>query len=140
MPSVTEVYGAPAQGRIYAQARKDAQDLTHPFKGDVIEPPSLAYTVPDDRPIPPPEQREGPRSIAIAVILSIIVPGSGYMYLKRVTQGAAILIVIVALLFLYFFVVPLIVAVLIWLWQIRGTYLLAKEYNRIVAATGRSPW
>lgn len=100
----------------------------------------LSYQVPD--PSPPPWQpaRVEEKSVPLAIILAVLVPGLGHVYLRRFAQGAAIFIVVVALLLLFFLVFTVIAAVAIWAWQIYDAYRTVNEYNRVVSETGARPW
>jgi TM2 domain-containing membrane protein YozV len=99
-----------------------------------------AYRVPD--PSPPPWQpaRVEEKSVALAIILAVLVPGLGHMYLRRFAQGLAILIVVAVLLLLFFLIVTVVAAVAIWIWQIYDAYRTARDYNRSVRESGARPW
>ncbi len=99
-----------------------------------------SYSVPD--PSPPPWQpaRVEQKSVPLAIILAVLVPGLGHVYLRRFAQGAAIFVVVVALLLLYFLVITVILGVAIWAWQVYDTYRTANEFNRVVRESGARPW
>lgn len=64
-------------------------------------------------------------SVALAVILSIIIPGIGHMYLGKIEKGLAILIA--SAVFLYLFAL---VSIIIWLYGIIDAYGIAKSMER----------
>jgi TM2 domain-containing membrane protein YozV len=124
------------------RGRKVTDSVSRPFDEGfgTDEGPSEAYSTPD--PAPPPWQPEKvePKSVPLAIILALIVPGLGHMYCRKFAQGLAILIVTISLLFLYILVITLVAAVLIWGWQVYDAYRLARKYNDRVAETGARPW
>jgi len=122
------------------RGRKVVQNPSRPFDEGfgTDEGPAESYRTPD--PAPPPWQppRVEYKSVPLAVVLALIVPGLGHVYGRRYAQGAAIFVVVVALLFL--FIITVVAAVFIWGWQVYDAYRLVRDYNRRVAETGARPW
>jgi len=114
------------------------EEPSTPISDEVDAP--RAYSIPD--PSPPPWQlaQVEEKSVPLAIVLAVLVPGLGHVYLRRFAQGAAIFIVVAALLLLFFLIVTVAVAAAIWAWQVYDAYRMVKEYNRAVRESGARPW
>jgi len=66
----------------------------------------------------------GEKSVGLAVILSLLIPGAGTMYAGKVGWGLVLLILSAALLFF-------IVGFFIWLYSIYDAYAACKEHNSL---------
>lgn len=101
---------------------------------------------------------------ALALVLSLIIPGVGQIYCGRILRGILILVLfpiayVLMTLLMYWMVVAgtdtssdlflnysivsivmILIAVIFWIWQIVDAYRLAKKYNEELRRTGRPPW
>jgi len=107
---------------------------------DTSEAVTESYARPDATPQPWQPARVGEKSVVLSIVLAVLVPGLGHIYLRRFAQGVAILVIVVVLLFLFFLIITLVAAAIIWIWQIYDAYRTANEFNRTVRATGARPW
>jgi TM2 domain-containing membrane protein YozV len=107
------------------------------------------------------------KSEALAIILAILVPGAGHLYIGRLTRGlvvlvtyfgiSAISIITVFSAFPQFIygtmeapaigsglIIALIllslISMIIWIVQLIDAYNLTKQYNETVRRTGQAPW
>lgn len=82
------------------------------------------------------------KSEALALTLSLLIPGLGQIYNGQTTKGiimlvAAILVAIVGVLL----IIPLIVYVVLWIYGMYDAYTTAKEYNKyLLDHNGQPPW
>lgn len=118
----------------------DRTPIDEPSSDAVEDDTPQAYRVPD--PSPPPWQptRVEEKSVPLAIILAVLVPGLGHAYLRLFAQGAAIFIVVAVLLLLFFLLFTVVVAAVIWIWQVYDAYRTVREYNRSVRESGARPW
>ncbi len=81
------------------------------------------------------------KSIALAVFLSVILPGLGVIYIGKTTEGFLMLILALLCLFSGFLLVfPWFACVVIWLVSLIYTAVKAGEYNSTLRSTGHPPW
>ena len=107
------------------------------------------------------------KSEALSIILAILIPGSGHLYVGRLTRGLVILISyfglsVLGMVLLFSAIpgvftgdlpdasletnllMPLIVlsmiSLIIWIVQLIDVYNLTKQYNDTVRRTGQAPW
>jgi len=103
-------------------------------------PPTPPPTYPAAPPPPsPPYAVYKPKSVGIAVLLSVLLSGLGQIYLGQVKRGAAILVIGIVVAYVSLFVFGLI-AFAYWVWNVYDAYKLARRYNEELARTGRPPW
>lgn len=89
----------------------------------------------------------GTKSEALAIILSLLIPGVGQMYMGKVGRGVGILLGVIILgaiggvtVIIGIGIVIIIVDVIIVIWQIIDAYNLCKKYNTYLSQNGRPPW
>ena len=76
----------------------------------------------------------GQKSAGIAVLLALIIPGSGQMYAERILRG--IIVLIITLLFLAYFI-----GFIAWVYGMVDAYRLAKKWNRELQSNPYArPW
>jgi len=127
------------RSRHWIRAGREVMDLTHPFK-EGLRSPSGDYTLDQpSTPLPPPEERDEPKNIALAIILAII-PGLGLVYLRQFVRGIAVAFIVMTMFLLYPLVVTAVVGVFVYAWQFYSTYRTGQDYNRSIMETGRRPW
>ena len=80
------------------------------------------------------------KSAGLAAVLALIIPGLGHIYLGKIGDGIVYLVLSVVLGALFFLIVPLIILLILWIWQIFDAYNKANQYNAAVQQTGRAPW
>ncbi len=99
------------------------------------------------------------KDTALALILSLIIPGIGQVYCGKVARGITILIVsilLVPILYLGYAILfvetesdtalligllaACIVSLAFWIWNIIDAYNTAKEYNTYTTNNGNPPW
>lgn len=99
------------------------------------------------------------KDTALALILSLIIPGIGQVYCGKVARGITILIVsilLVPILYLGYAILfvetesdtALLIGLLVagiaslafWIWNIVDAYNTAKEYNTYTTNNGNPPW
>lgn len=99
------------------------------------------------------------KDTALALILSLIIPGIGQVYCGKVARGITILIVsilLVPILYLGYAIlfvetesdmvlltgllVACVVSLAFWIWNIVDAYNTAKEYNTYLTNNGNPPW
>ena len=71
-----------------------------------------------------------PKNPAVSLIASFFIPGLGSMLNGEVGKGIGILIGYFACIFLFFLIVPLLVAVGLWVWGMVDAYHGAQQWNR----------
>jgi TM2 domain-containing membrane protein YozV len=117
---------------------------------------------------PPPQYQPYPyyvkeKEAALAIVLSLLIPGVGQIYCGRILRGILILVLIpgfsmVLSLALYgmvmyngtgsgfmfnfpiVFIIIFLIGIILWIWQIVDAYRLANRYNEELRRTGRAPW
>ena len=67
---------------------------------------------------------------AVSLLASFFIPGLGTMLNGEVGKGIGILVGYFACLFLFFLIVPLLVAVGLWVWGMVDAYQGAQQWNR----------
>jgi len=107
------------------------------------------------------------KSEALSIILAILIPGSGHLYVGRLTRGLVILISYFGLsvlgMVLLFSAIPgfftgdlsdasletsvlisltilSVISLIIWVVQLIDVYNLTKQYNDTLRRTGQPPW
>lgn len=80
------------------------------------------------------------KSTGIAVILAVLVPGLGHIYLGRIGEGIMYLILAFVFGALIILLIGFILLPILWIWQIYDAYNKANQYNAAVQQTGRAPW
>jgi TM2 domain-containing membrane protein YozV len=80
------------------------------------------------------------KSTGIAALLALIIPGLGYIYVGKIMEGIIILILAIVLGVLFWLLIPIVILLVLWVWQIYAAYQLANQYNAAVQQTGRAPW
>ena len=80
------------------------------------------------------------KSEAIALVVSIILPGTGHIYIGQLIKGIALLAIGFVLLF-FVFVEPLVLiaAIPFTIWVCYDAYKLSKAYNNHIQQFGRAP-
>jgi TM2 domain-containing membrane protein YozV len=71
-----------------------------------------------------------PKNAAVSLLASFFIPGLGTMLNGEVGKGVGILVGYFACLFLFFLLVPLLVAVALWVWGMVDAYQGAQQWNR----------
>ncbi len=90
--------------------------------------------------VPYPQMMGLPRKDpALAAIISFFIPGLGHIYAGKVGKGIAILIGSVISFFLMILLIPILIAIALWIYGIIDSYKTAERYNLFVAANGRPP-
>lgn len=109
-----------------------------PYCGNPLKAAQYSYAAPQPRPY---AEAKNP---GLGAVLSII-PGVGQMYAGRIVRGLLFLIfgipvaaLIAALLF--WLIIPLLLPLAFWIWNILDAYNLCNEYNARLAQTGTPPW
>ena len=69
------------------------------------------------------------KSTGIAAIASFIVPGLGQIYCGEIGRGIMILIGFIIACLTIFIVIGIILAPIVWIWNIYDAYMLAKKVN-----------
>ncbi|MDY0293785.1 MAG: zinc ribbon domain-containing protein [Candidatus Methanomethylophilaceae archaeon] len=78
---------------------------------------------------------------ATGLILSIIIPGTGHMYVGRADMGIMILLASVILVIAGFLVIfPWAIAFALWIWNVYDANKRLNAYNECVRSTGRPPY
>jgi TM2 domain-containing membrane protein YozV len=80
------------------------------------------------------------KNAGIAAVLALIIPGAGHIYLGKIGEGIMYLILAIILGVLFWLIIPAIILVILWIWQIYDAYNRANQYNASVQQTGRAPW
>jgi uncharacterized membrane protein YvbJ len=70
------------------------------------------------------------KSTLVAVVLSVLLPGMGHMYLGLDNAGAILLIAYIVSLILVLFVIGLALALIVWIWALVDTINSANALNR----------
>ena len=70
------------------------------------------------------------KSTLVAVVLSVLLPGLGHMYLGLDNAGAILLIAYIVSLILILFVIGLALALIVWVWALVDTINSANALNR----------
>ncbi|MCK9323136.1 MAG: zinc-ribbon domain-containing protein [Candidatus Methanomethylophilaceae archaeon] len=77
----------------------------------------------------------------VALILSLLIPGIGQMYVGKIMRGFlflfAMIIIGIVSVFVFF---TWIVYLAIWIYGMYDAYSLAKEYNEYVFTNHQKPW
>jgi TM2 domain-containing membrane protein YozV len=71
-----------------------------------------------------------PKNPAVSLIASFFIPGLGSMLNGDVGRGIGILVGYFVCIFLFFLIVPLLVAVGLWVWGMVDAYQGAQQWNR----------
>jgi TM2 domain-containing membrane protein YozV len=71
-----------------------------------------------------------PKNPAVSLLASFFIPGLGTMLNGEVGKGAGILVGYFLCLFTFFLIVPLLVAVGLWVWGMVDAYQGAQSWNR----------
>jgi TM2 domain-containing membrane protein YozV len=79
---------------------------------------------------PPKLQQTEIKSSGIAAIASFVVPGLGQIYCGQIGRGIMILIGFVIACFMILILIGLILAPLIWIWNVYDAYNLANQINK----------
>jgi len=69
------------------------------------------------------------KSPGLALILSLLIPGAGQIYNGEVGKGIAMLIVVIVCWMFFFLLIPILVAIVIWVWGIIDAHHTAQNYN-----------
>lgn len=82
------------------------------------------------------------KSEGLALLLSLIITGLGHIYIGKTDKGVALLIVqIVCLVVGAFLLIPWIVSVVLWIYGMYDSYVMAKDYNEyLLTHNGQTPW
>ena len=80
------------------------------------------------------------KSSGIAAVLALIIPGLGHIYAGNIGKGLLLLILEIILMCFYGLLFPLLIAIIIWVWQIYDAYKTTEEYNDALKSTGQKPW
>ncbi len=131
-------------------------------------PPARPYAPPSgNQPYGQPYYPIAMKSEILAIILAIIIPGTGHMYLGRLTRGLIILVSYIGLsvlaMVIAFSAMPnlftmdamdvafdtgllvaltilSLISLVIWIVQLIDAYNLTKQYNDSIRQTGQAPW
>lgn len=82
------------------------------------------------------------KSEGLALILSLLIPGLGHIYVGQTNRGVMILIgfIVCAILGAFLFV-PWIGNLVLWIYGMYDSYKLTDEYNRyLLEHNGQPPW
>jgi TM2 domain-containing membrane protein YozV len=71
-----------------------------------------------------------PKNPAVSLLASFFIPGLGTMLNGEVGKGIGILVGYFVSLFLFFLIVPLLIALGIWVWGMVDAYQGAQQWNR----------
>ena len=74
---------------------------------------------------PPPKTK----SEGLAAVLSFLIPGLGQMYNGEIGKGVMILLGCILLGFLSFLIVPIVILVVVYIWNIYDAFKTAEELN-----------
>jgi TM2 domain-containing membrane protein YozV len=88
-----------------------------PIPHDAWAPTSMGYAV-------------APKNPAVSLIASFFIPGLGTMLNGEVGKGVGILVGYFVCLFLFFLILPLLVALGLWVWGMVDAYQGAQQWNR----------
>jgi len=81
------------------------------------------------------------KSEALALILSLIIPGVGEMYAGKVGKGVLILLLAILSAALTIVLIGFIMYPIVWIYSMIDSYNLAKEYNALLLQNnGQPPW
>ena len=81
------------------------------------------------------------KSEALALILSLIIPGVGEMYAGKVGKGVIILLLAILSAALIMLLIGFILYPIVWIYSMIDSYNLAKRYNALlVQNNGEPPW
>jgi TM2 domain-containing membrane protein YozV len=97
--------------------RYGAEPVTTSPYGALAPPGPMGYVV-------------APKNPTVSLIASFFIPGLGTMLNGDVGKGVAILVGYFACLFLFFLILPLLVAVGLWVWGMVDAYQGAQQWNR----------
>lgn len=82
----------------------------------------------------------GRKNEALALVLSLLIPGVGQLYVGKIAQGIILLIAYAVCVLTWWLLFTMLGAVVIWIYSMADAYSCAKEYNRVLASTGNPPW
>ena len=81
------------------------------------------------------------KSEALALILSLIIPGVGEMYDGKIGKGVVILLLAIISSALMFVLIGFILYPIVWIYSMVDSYNLAKQYNTLLLQNnGEPPW
>ena len=81
------------------------------------------------------------KSTGVGIILAFLIAGAGHMYAGKIAEGIGILILYIVLIFAGFmFIIPLIIAFILWIWNMYDANKKINEYNECIRRTGNPPW
>lgn len=82
------------------------------------------------------------KSEGLALLLSLIITGLGHIYVGKSDKGAALLIAqIICLVAGAFVLIPWIISLVLWIYGMYDSYVIAKEYNEyLLTHDGQTPW
>ena len=81
------------------------------------------------------------KSEALALILSLIIPGVGEMYAGKVGKGVIILLLAILSAALIMLLIGFIMYPIVWIYSMIDSYNLAKQYNAMLLQNnGQPPW
>ncbi|GAA3237454.1 hypothetical protein GCM10020216_060710 [Nonomuraea helvata] len=69
------------------------------------------------------------KSIAVAVFLSVLIPGLGNLYVKDTGAGIGLLVAFLVSLLLIWVVIGIFIGLIVWIAGIVMAYSAAKSYN-----------
>ncbi len=87
----------------------------------------------------------GTKNPGVAAILSLFIPGLGQIYAGRIGRGLLMLFIVIPLsvllaLFFFWLLLPLLLPLAVWIWNIFDASNICKDYNRRLIETGNPPW
>lgn len=82
------------------------------------------------------------KSEALALILSLLIPGLGQIYNGQVSKGAMMIVAAIVCAVLIFVFFPIgILYIVLWIYAMYDAFKDAKEYNQyLLSHNGNSPW
>ena len=82
------------------------------------------------------------KSEALALILSLLIPGLGQIYNGRVSKGAMMIVAAIVCAVLIFVFFPIgILYIVLWIYAMYDAFKDAKEYNQyLLSHNGNPPW
>ena len=82
------------------------------------------------------------KSEALALILSLLIPGLGQMYNGQVSKGAMMIVAAIVCAVLIFVFFPIgILYIVLWIYAMYDAFKDAKEYNQyLLSHNGNPPW
>ena len=79
---------------------------------------------------PPQGMPPAQKSAGLAAVLSFIIPGLGQIYNGEIGKGIGILIGFIVCWCLFFFLIPIVIAIVLWVWGIYDAYKTAERNNQ----------